>query len=233
MSGREGLTIAIDGPAASGKSTTARGVAEALGYSHLNSGLLYRAVAWAALRDGWSDAGSAEMERRVAGLEISLERRPPEYRVRLGEDRPGEELKSRAVTRASSRLAREPAVRDRVLELLRAAGRRGGLVCDGRDIGTVVFPGADLKVFLVASARERARRRLLEHGESPTEDAIRREASRLEERDRADADRDIAPLRPAEDAVEIDTTDLEPGQVVHRIVKMARRREDGRDPSGP
>lgn len=232
MSGEDGLTIAIDGPAASGKSTTARGVAEALGYPHLNSGLLYRAVAWAALRDGWSDAEGKELERRVRDLEISLERRPPEYRLRLDGDLPGDELKSREVTRTSSKLARRRAVRDRVLEILRSAGRRGGLVCDGRDIGTVVFPGAELKVFLVASARERARRRLLEHGEPPTEEAVRREASRLEERDRADAGRDIAPLRPAEDAVEIDTTDLEPAQVVHRIVQMARQRESGQDLDG-
>lgn len=221
-----GLRIAIDGPAASGKSTTARGVAEAMGYCHLNSGLLYRAVAWASLRGGWSEASPPELERRVEGLDVSLERRPPEFRVRLDGELPGEALRSREVTEASSRMARHRVVRDRVLDLLRAAGRRGGLVCDGRDIGTVVFPDAELKVFLLASARERARRRLLDHGEAPTPEAVRREASLLEERDRADAERDIAPLRRAEDAVEIDTTDLEPAQVVQRIVQMARERED-------
>lgn len=221
-----GLIIAIDGPAASGKSTTARGVAEALDYSHLNSGQIYRAVAWAALRDGWSAADPGEVARRVEELALSLERRPPVFRVRLGGEIPGDELQSREVSRLSSRMARHPAVRERALGLLRAAGRAGGVVCDGRDIGTVVFPGADLKIFLVASPRERARRRLLDHGESPTDPALEREAEELRARDRSDVERDIAPLRRAEDALELDTTDLQPGEVVHRIVKLAREREE-------
>lgn len=233
MTRERGLVIAIDGPAASGKSTTARGVAESLGYCHLNSGQLYRAVAWAALRDGWSGAGSETVATRVETLDIALERRPPAYRVLLDGHAPGDELKDREVTGLSSRLARHPAVRERVLGLLRRTGRRGGVVCDGRDIGTVVFPEAELKVFLVASPAERARRRLQEHGESPTEEALRRETDRLRERDRADMEREISPLRRAEDAVEIDTTDLQPGQVVQRIVRLARERGTEGDPDGP
>ena len=222
--GRHGIRVAIDGPAASGKSTTARAVAERLGYAHLNSGLLYRAITWAGLEGGWVDAGPDEFARRVEELDLELRRRSGEFVVEVADRRPVGELTTRAVSRRVSDVAaREPA-RARALEELREAGRRGGVVCDGRDIGTVVFPGAELKVYLVATAEERARRRLLDYDETPTEERIAAEAERLRARDEKDASRELAPLRKPDDAVEIDTTDLRPGEVVDRIVELARER---------
>lgn len=224
MTARHGIRVAIDGPAASGKSTTARAVARELGYAHLNSGLLYRAVTWAALRGGWVDAGEEEFAARVGALELELLRREGEFEVEVDGDRPGTELASRAVSSRVSDVAARGTTREVVLEELREAGRRGGVVCDGRDIGTVVFPDAELKIFLVATAEERARRRLLDYDEEPTERGIAAEAERLRERDEKDASRDLAPLRKPDDAVEIDTTDLAPEAVVDRIVSLARER---------
>lgn len=223
-SGGRGIRVAIDGPAASGKSTTARAVAERLAYAHLNSGLLYRAITWAGLEGGWLDAGPEEFSRRVSDLDLRLRRRDGEFEVEVGDRRPGDDLTSRPVTgRVSGVAARGPA-RARALEELRAAGRRGGVVCDGRDIGSVVFPDAELKVYLVASLRERARRRLLERGETTAGDRLADEAERLRARDEKDAGRELSPLHKPDDAVEIDTTDLSRPEVVERIVEMARER---------
>jgi cytidylate kinase len=218
-----GIIIAIDGPAASGKSTTAARVARALGYSHLNSGLLYRGVTWAAREGDWP-ADPDGFDQRLGDLEVVLERHGVGYRVLVNGDDPGVNLVSSATSARVSEVSARPAVRDRVLDLLRAEGGRGGVVCDGRDIGTVVFPGAELKVFLVASAEERGRRRLLDHGLEPTEEAVRLEAERLSARDSADSGRSLAPLREARDAIQLDTTNLSASEVVRRIVALARER---------
>ncbi|MFQ5689688.1 MAG: (d)CMP kinase [Gemmatimonadota bacterium] len=218
-----GRVIAIDGPAGSGKSTTARGVAERLAFVHLNSGLLYRAITWLALRRGWRE-DDPDFGDRVERLHVEWERTGSELRVRLEGADPGPELHSREVSARVSGVARHPIVRRRVLAWLRQAAAKLDVVCDGRDIGTVVFPSAPLKVFLVASIDERARRRLLDLGEEPSEQRIGEEAQRLHARDVADSTRDLSPLRRAEDAVEIDTTDLSPEAVVGRIVELAKRR---------
>ncbi|MBT8461038.1 MAG: (d)CMP kinase [Gemmatimonadetes bacterium] len=218
-----GITIAIDGPAASGKSTTAARVARALGYNHLNSGLLYRGITWAALEGAWPSDASG-FDRELSELSVGLDRIGAGYRVLVNGTDPGVNLVSPSTSSRVSDVSARPAVRDRVLELLRAEGGRGGVVCDGRDIGTVVFPEAELKVFLVASVEERGRRRLLDHGMDPTEKAVRLEAERLEARDSADSSRSVAPLRAAADAIRLDTTDLSAGQVVEQIVALARER---------
>jgi len=222
--------VAIDGPAASGKSTTARKVADALGFRHLNSGLLYRAVAWAARERGWSaseppgEGGEGVLEAMLGELDLDLVPLDGEYGVRVEGRRPGPELREPDVTELASVLsAREP-VRRRVTGLVRGEGGRRDVVCDGRDIGTVVFPGADLKVYLDASPRERARRRLLERGEDPGGAALDREAERLRARDEADSSRAISPLRPAEDALRVDTTHRSAAEVVDLIVEEAARR---------
>jgi cytidylate kinase len=218
-----GITVAIDGPAASGKSTTARRVAERLGYCHLNSGLLYRTIAWLGLRDGWPDDAGG-FERELGGIDISMERRPPGFDIRVNGEVPGQTLTAPQTTSRASVVAARRDVRERVLEVLRAAGKDGGVACDGRDIGTVVFPGAALKVFLVASIEERARRRLTEHGFEPGHQALDREIRRLEERDTRDAARELAPLVRAPDAIEIDTTRRTPDEVVDHIVALAVER---------
>lgn len=217
--------IAVDGPAASGKSTAAREAARRLGWRHLNSGLLYRAVAWAAVRDGWSEAGPEEAERRLEELELVLE---PDgetgYRVRVGGETPGPALRTEEVAGAASRVSRLGPVRERVNRRIRDEAARRPLVCDGRDVGTAVFPDADLKIWLTAAPVERARRRLAEEGGEVTPERVERAAERIRARDEADAGRSLDPLRRAGDAVEIDTTDLEPDRVVERILEEARRR---------
>ena len=216
------ITIAIDGPAASGKSTTARAVAEQLGYCHLNSGLLYRAITWAGIEAGWID-DTARFEREVEELDLRLDRDPPTYQVRIADAEVVNSVYAPDVAARVSEVAAQPCVRAKVLDLLRHEGTDGGLVCDGRDIGTVVYPEAELKIFLRASAVERARRRLLEWGAEPTLEIVREEAARLTTRDARDSGRDLAPLRMAADAVELDTTFLEPSEVVERIVVLANQ----------
>lgn len=222
--------IAIDGPAASGKSTTARRVAERLGFVHLNSGLLYRAVTLKALEEGW-DGDTAELEAHVPELDLALVPHGPGLRVEVDGTDPGEALQGGPVSERVSAVSALPAVRAEVFRRLREARERFDLVCDGRDIGTTVFPEADLKVFLVAEPGARARRRLLERGDPATPADVSREAARLRARDEADATRDHSPLRRAPDAVLIDTTELMPGAVVDAIVALAVERGVADPPS--
>lgn len=217
-----GITVAIDGPAASGKSTTAARVAEALGYQHLNSGLLYRAITWAVVTGALPDDG--DFAERLSEIDIRLERSGSGFRVVVDGVDPGADLISPSISARVSEVAARPPVRARVLDLLRGAGRDGRVVCDGRDIGTVVFPAAELKIFLVASPEERGKRRLLDLGLEPTSGAIEAEARRLAARDEADSSRALAPLREAEDAVRLDTTRMSPREVVLRILELAGAR---------
>lgn len=229
MSGGRGIVIAIDGPAGSGKSSTAREVARRLGYRHLDSGAFYRALTLAALQarvdpEEW-DALDAD---GIAALGVEWRGTDTGYRMRVKGREVVEELRSAEVNEHVSRMAAVPAVRDWLLGALRSAGEEGSLVADGRDIGTVVFPAAELKVFLVCEARERARRRLLEREiAEPTEALLVDEAHRLEGRDRQDSGRAVAPLLRAADAVQLDTTTLDFEQQVGAIVRLARSRMSG------
>lgn len=229
---RSRRAIAIDGPAASGKSSTARRVAERLGFVHLNSGLLYRAITWRALEEGW-DVDGSEVESRASDVDITLVREGSGFRVEIEGHDPGPALQGPEVSSRVSAVSARPGVRDAVLMRLREARERFDLVCDGRDIGTTVFPDADLKVFLVAAPEQRARRRLLERGEDPGEEQVAREAARLRSRDQADAGREHSPLRRAADAVEIDTTDRTPEEVVAAIIRLAGERGAGGPPPVP
>ncbi|HSM08182.1 MAG TPA: (d)CMP kinase [Gemmatimonadota bacterium] len=218
-----GHVVAIDGPSASGKSTTAREVAARLGLVHLNSGLLYRAVTWAALRDGWID--TPEFDGRLAALRLELEPDAPTFRLKIDGEHPGPWLQSAEVTARVSEVSARAAVRERVNQALRAAAEEAGLVVDGRDIGTAVFPDAFLKIFLTASAEERARRRLAERRSNENDEgALTAEAERLRERDRFDASRVIDPLARAEDAVELDSTERGRAEVVDEIVRLYEAR---------
>lgn len=218
-----GPVVAIDGPSASGKSTTAREVAIRLGLVHLNSGLLYRAVTWVALRDGWIDAPA--FDRRLAALRLELEPDAPSFRLEVDGEHSGPWLQSAEVTARVSEVSARAVVRERVNQALRAAAEEAGLVVDGRDIGTAVFPDAFLKVFLTASAEERARRRLAERrADEKDEGALTAEADRLRERDRYDASRVIDPLARAEDAVELDSTERGRAEIVDEIVRLYEAR---------
>lgn len=222
------FTIAIDGPAASGKSTTARRVAAALDALHLNSGQLYRAIAWASLREGWID--DENFDSRLRELPITLAAGAGRFELSVRGRDPGRELDAPEVVARVSDVSARASVREVVTEKLREAARGSRVVSDGRDVGTTVFPQASLKVFLTASTRERARRRLLDYGHEPDPETIVREAAALEARDRADSTRELSPLRRADDAIEIDTTRIPPDRVVERIVELARQRSLGAGP---
>jgi cytidylate kinase len=228
-----GGVVAIDGPSASGKSSTARAVAEALGFAHLDSGSLYRGVTLVALR---------EAARRGFDNTRVLDALDPETILRAAEDRglmlqsdgvgfsaylegePAEEdLRSSEVTAQVSAIAAVPVVREWVNSRLRAMVRAGqDVVVDGRDIGTVVFPDADLKIFLTASAEARAGRRISQRGMAVHPDHLDAEAAALAARDHADSTRAVAPLRPAKDAIHLDTTTMDFAEQVRFIVERAQ-----------
>jgi cytidylate kinase len=223
---REGPVVTLDGPAGSGKSSTAREVARRLGYRHLDSGALYRAVTFALLESGVPEADwdtLSEAEFRALGVSVTAEGEA--LRVRLGDRVLGPELRTPRVTALASPLARIPAAREALLDLQRQAGAAGRLVADGRDMGTVVFPDAEVKVFLVADLGERARRRLLEQGcASPSPAEVDAEAARIAERDERDAGRAVSPLRRPDDAVDLDTTRLGFEEQVEAVVELVRAR---------
>jgi cytidylate kinase len=225
--------VAIDGPAGSGKSTTARAVAEALGFVHLDSGALYRAATLVALESGeeparWSGAMVADRarQRRVALAPAAAGR---VFDVTVDGRSVGDRLRSDAVTREVSRVAAMGPVRDFVNALLREAARDGGVVLDGRDIGTAVFPDAEVKVFLVAEAPERARRRLVERQRGTDAQSLAAEAEALVRRDEYDRGRALAPLARAPDAILVDTTGLAFSEQVRVVVEAVRRTGAGRD----
>jgi len=218
------LVITIDGPAGSGKSTTARAVARELGLRHLDSGALYRALTFALLESGpppdeWESLTLDRLRR------IPLDVAPDDggFEVTLGGRALDDELRGPEVTGLVSRAASLPVVRGRLLDLQRGALRSGGLVADGRDMGTVVFPQARVKVFLVADLAERARRRLLERtGAEPSSAEVVQEAERIRERDRSDSARAESPLRRPDDALVLDTTTLDFQEQVRAVVERVR-----------
>ena len=203
------VVVAIDGPAGAGKSTTARAVARKLGFRHLDSGALYRAATHALLEAGWTAENSAEIAPHdVAGLRVSAGWDGEAMHACLDGRRLADEtLRAVPVTALVSQVSAAPAVRARLLAVQREAAQGPGLVADGRDMGTVVFPRAQVKVFLIADVDERARRRLLQDGiAAPSPAQVAEQAERLAERDRLDASRQAAPLAQAADATPLDTT---------------------------
>jgi cytidylate kinase len=214
--------IAIDGPAASGKSSTAAAVAEALGLIHIDSGALYRTLTWLALREDTDDP--VVITEAADRATITLVRDRGSLGVRVGGAVVEDAIRSASVTARVSAISALPGVRDWVNRTLRAVvDREGGGVMDGRDIGTVVFPDAPLKVFLTATPEARASRRLRQRdgGVAPSPDELRAEAAELALRDAQDASRTVAPLRQAPDARVLDSTDLAFADQVAQILAWA------------
>lgn len=228
------MIIAIDGPAGSGKSSTARAVARELGFRHLDSGAFYRALTYAAMQRGIPPAEWPGLDgARLESFMVSAEPAETGFRMLLaGSDISGP-IRRAEVNALVSAMARVPAVRDWLLRTLRETARHTDLVADGRDIGTVVFPDADLKIFLVADPAVRAKRRLIQMDLPTDEESVREEVERIEERDRADSSREVAPLRQAPDAVRLDTTDLTFDAQVAKIVELARARTHDSGPTTP
>lgn len=227
--------VAIDGPSASGKSSTARAVAQELGFAHLDSGSLYRGVTLVGLRE----AGKRNLPVAHAVDQIGAEsilRAAEDRGLRLHPDGVGfavylegepvdDLIRSAEVTALVSAVSAIPVIREWVNTQLRSMVRAGSdVVIDGRDIGTVVFPDADLKIFLTATAEARAGRRISQRGQPPNPERLRDEAAALAARDHADSTRAVAPLRRAPDSIDLDTTSLSFGEQVAQIVALARAR---------
>ena len=210
--------VAIDGPAASGKGTVAKGVAQALGFHYLDSGALYRLVALKALRQAIPVDDETALATAAGELDASFEGDA----VSLGGDDVAEAIRDEAVGVAASRVAVYPRVRSALLHWQRSFRRAPGLVAEGRDMGTEVFPDAVLKAYITASAEERARRRynqLIMKGNSVTIDGLLRD---IQERDARDSNRAEAPLKVAADAVVLDTTDLTIDAAIAFVVRQYR-----------
>ncbi len=209
------MVIAIDGPAGAGKSSVAKGVAEALGITYLDSGAMYRCVALEALERG-VEVGDPDAVGVIAeGMAISF----GDGVVQVSGNDPGDAIRDPAVSAAASRVSVHRRVRDAMVERQRALIAAGDFVAEGRDIGTVVSPEAPLKVFLTASESERARRRAAESGEDPGE-----VLASQRDRDLRDREREHGALRVASDAIEIDTSGLTLAEVIEQVVALARER---------
>jgi cytidylate kinase len=219
--------IAIDGPSGSGKGTIARRVATALNWHLLDSGALYRLVALQAEKAGKTDASEESLAAIAAGLDVRFDSDVAgEERVFLGDSEVSSELRTEECGRLASQVAALPMVREALMGLQRGFRTAPGLVADGRDMGTAVFPDAGLKVFLTATAGERAKRRhkqLKDKGIDVSLPALSRD---IEDRDRRDAKRSVAPLRPAEDARLLDSSNLTIDEVTQTVLDWALEQID-------
>jgi cytidylate kinase len=213
------LIIAIDGPSGAGKGTVARAVAAELGYRHVDSGAMYRAVGWKALRDGIALDDEAAVAR-VAETPIEIS----SSRVAIGGRDVTREIRTPEIDRAAASVARLPRVRTVLVARLREIGEGGEIVMEGRDIGTVVFPNAAVKVYLDAAPEERARRRATDPSHSGGPVAVADVGTLLAERDRSDATRAASPLYAAPDAVLVDTTGKSVDVVVREVLRVVREK---------
>jgi cytidylate kinase len=217
------FVVTIDGPAGAGKSTTARAVAERLGFLYVDTGALYRAVALKVLSQGVRLDDAAGLERLLASTTLDLAGRPDAAHVWLDGEDVSDQIRTAEVSEMSSRLAARPEVRRRLVAVQRELRARGPLVGEGRDLGTVVFPDAEVKIYLDATLDERSRRRHRERvarGIATPLDQVREE---LERRDARDSTRADSPLRPAAGAVVIDTTGMDIEAQVEAVLEAVRR----------
>ncbi|WNO11726.1 (d)CMP kinase [Teredinibacter sp. KSP-S5-2] len=219
--------ITIDGPSGAGKGTIARLVAERTGFHILDSGSLYRLTGLAALGAGVDLGNEVEVAVIAANLDVEFIIQQQELVILLGGEDVTQAIRQERIGMAASKVAAHNSVRDALLERQRAFAMAQGLVADGRDMGTVVFPNAQVKVFLTATAAERAKRRVLQLEESGAKDVdYKKILSDIEQRDYQDANRAVAPLKPAVDAVTIDSTELSIEQVCQQIMALANRAFD-------
>ena len=215
------MIIAIDGPSGAGKGTVARAVAARLGYRHIDTGAMYRAVGWSALRQGVD----LDDEARVAELARASSLEVGDGVVRIDGHDVAQAIRTPEIDDAAARVARLPAVRAVLIELQREKGQLGEIVMEGRDIGTVVFPNADLKIYLDASAEERARRRASDPAHSGSQAGQAAVAAAIQARDTSDTTRSVSPLTLAPDAVHIDTTSMPISEVVAKVLSLVRAKQ--------
>ena len=218
------MIVTIDGPSGAGKSTLAKRIAKEFGLTYLDTGAMYRALAVKLLRLGLDLADDESLTKLVGSTEIDLAERNGRVEVLLDGEEVSDLIRTPEVSQMASRVSALQVVRKRMLELQRALGRRGNVVAEGRDIGTVVFPEAQVKIYLDASAQERARRRFKELRAAGRTVSLEETLREMEERDKRDRERDLAPLRKAEDAVAIDSSALDADGVAERVIQAIRNR---------
>jgi cytidylate kinase len=215
---KNGIVIAIDGPSGAGKSTVARILAKRLGYIYIDTGAMYRSIGWKAMKERLDPADENALADLCGRTEVTIKKDNSDPRFYVdGHDVTGE-IRTPEMGMMASSVSKSPAVRDRLLTLQRELGKDGGVVMDGRDIGTVVFPDAERKFFLEASAEERGRRRYRELKEKGMDVDLARITQEIKDRDHQDSGRSIAPLRKADDALLIDSSLLSIDQVVDRML---------------
>ena len=227
MSTRE-LIIAIDGPAGAGKSTLARALARRLGYLYINTGAMYRAVAWQALRDGLTLDDEREVGDLAERAQIALDGPPDDLRITIDGQDVTEAIVSPEVTKAASIVSAIAAVRRALVRRQQEIGANGGVVMEGRDIATKVFPAADVKIYLDASRDDRSSRRHRQDASVGFEGSLATTQAEIEERDRRDSTRLESPLTQAADAHYLDTSGLSIDQVVERAMKLVKKAQAGR-----
>ncbi len=215
------LQIAIDGPAGAGKSTVAKAVALELGLFYVDTGAMYRAIAYKVLKNEINISDENTISLMVEKTKVILDHSSNQL-VWCDEEDITIEIRSPEISRVVSVIATYPKVRERLVTLQREEAKRGGVVMDGRDIGTYVLPQADLKIFLTATAEERTRRRWLELQANGKDVKLEEVSHDLEKRDRLDMERGISPLVPAEDAIILDTTGLQVNEIVEKIVRLLK-----------
>jgi CMP/dCMP kinase len=218
------ISIAIDGPAAAGKSTVAKLVAEKLSYIYIDTGAMYRAITLKALNQKVNLENEMELHKLLTETKIELVPEKGGQFVYLDGNDVSSKIRSSEVTNSVSIVSRHPLVRAEMVRRQQLLARGGGVVMDGRDIGTFVLPQAEVKVFLIASVEERATRRHAENLAKGFPSDIQLLQEEIAQRDKLDSEREVAPLKKAYDAIEIDTTSLEIDQVVNRILELANER---------
>jgi cytidylate kinase len=220
---KNGLVIAIDGPSGAGKSTAARRLAERLGYIYIDTGAMYRAIGWKAKQEGIDPADETKLADLCGRTEVTIKKDNSDPRFFVdGIDVTGE-IRTPEMGMMASTVSKSRAVRARLLTLQRELGRGGGVVMDGRDIGTVVFPDADVKFYLEASAGERGKRRYLELKAKGMDVDRVRITQEIEERDRQDSGRALAPLKKADDALLIDSSTMSIDDVLDRMLSEIKK----------
>jgi cytidylate kinase len=224
---KKGLVIAIDGPSGAGKSTVARRLAKRLGYTYIDTGAMYRAIGWKAKQEGIDPANETALAGLCGRIQVLLTNDADDPRIAVDGIDVSEAIRTPEMGMMASAVSKSPAVRARLLSLQRDLGARGGVVMDGRDIGTVVFPDAEVKFYLDASPEERGRRRYRELSAKGMEVDLDRITREIRERDHQDSGRAIAPLKRAEDAVLIDSSDREIDEVVEAMLANVRKKGNG------
>ena len=218
------ISVAIDGPAAAGKSTIAKIVAEHFSYVYVDTGAMYRALTYKALKNKINIQDEEALHELVLHSQIVLKPSPTGQLVFLDGENVTDAIRTSEVTNSVSAVAKHGLVRKEMVRLQQELGKAGGIVMDGRDIGTHVLPNAELKVFMIASVDERAQRRHAENLAKGFPSDLETLKQEIAARDKFDSEREVAPLRKADDAIEIDTTSLTIGQVAERIMTLIKER---------